>query len=249
MNKDLMDMSDIKMLLNQDENTEFRIMNLGVEVFDNRKYRFKITYSKNLKYLLGPFQEELVDIGESMYKYFRKSISEIIELPDNVKYSIMSVSVESNSLANYIKIDVPFLRLIPEDLNKKERMILKYICERLEAITIQLTERLYSYIDESLNYLIDAPKVDEFELIMYYDGDNLLYNDFVQTTDIDYALEKYNIFKLVNEEKLLERIENKFFEIKKRISKHRYFKVNFNYENNEIKNLSCLPMLSPANYA
>lgn len=242
--ENLINMDDIKVLLNQEDDKEYRIMKVDVLVPSKSKYRVEFSYSKKFEELLNPFQEELLNISEEIYKQFRTVLYKELNIPAEAKYNLMDITIDNNSLGNYIVIDVPILRLLPKKIVKKDRLFLNYVVDRLEQISINLTRSLHSFIDKYFNMFTKRPLIEDYEFIMYYNGDNLLYSDFVQTSDFDYTMEKYNIFKLVNEENLLERLEKKILNSSMYIPKKRYLKITFSYIDKVISNINCFPLIA-----
>lgn len=244
-NEELIDIDDIKMLINQEENKQYKIMRIDVNSPSDRKYRMEITYSKKFKELLLEFQDELLELAESLYIRYKNMIKKKMNLLDSAIFSIVEISIESNVLGNYIVIDVPIIRLIMGSMEKKDEMCLKYVTERFGQIANEMTLSLHRFMDECIRSTGEMTEISEYEFIMYYDGENLLYNDFIQTSKLDYSLEKYNIFRLAGQENLFEKLEDKFLSSHVYKNKSRYYKVRFSYQNREIKGLTCLPLLRP----
>lgn len=114
--ENLINMDDIKVLLNQEDDKEYRIMKVDVLVPSKSKYRVEFSYSKKFEELLNPFQEELLNISEEIYKKFRTVLHKELNIPAEAKYNLMDITIDNNSLGNYIVIDVPILRLLPKKL-------------------------------------------------------------------------------------------------------------------------------------
>lgn len=236
---------DIKMLINQEEDSQYKIMNIDVNVPNKNKYRLEFSYSEKFKDLIEDFKDELLDISEELYCRFKRDIYETIKLPENLIYTIAEISIASNVLGNYIVIDMPILRLLSGNVRKKDAVYLRYISEKMESITTELTNNLHSFIDSYLVDLTNVSSIDTFEFMMYYDGYELLYSDFVQTTNMAYEIEKYNIFKLACQERLLEKIEEESLKKYENLHKGRYYKVSFEYKESKVINLNCVPLLYP----
>lgn len=247
--KEAVNIDDIKMLINQKEASEYKIMSIDINAPSKNKYRIEFSYSQKFKQLLEPFQEELLEISENMYNRYRNLIYKNIKIPENITYTILDVSIGSNILGNYIIIDIPLLRLITCDIEKRDKIYLRYISKKVQCITNELTVNLHSFINDYLSSYTKMPEINEFEFIMYYDGVNVLYNDFIQTNKFDYELEKYNIYKLVCNENLLDKVEDIVFNNCTYLSKKKYYKITFNYENGQVYNLNCLPLISRLAYS
>lgn len=243
-NEKLINAETVKMLINQKEYRIYKIMNININMSDTKKCRVEIDYSRNFERLIKEYQSELLELGENLYKRFKKSIERNKDKLNNLKYTALEVSIESNCLGNYIVIDVPLLRLISEnDIENKNRIFLKYTIERFNQISQEMTYSLHAFIDKYFCEIEKMPEINEYEFIMYHDNGTLLYDDFIQTSEIDYALERYNIFRLASKEDLLEKLEDKILNSSIRMANRRYYKVNFNYQNKEITNVNCCPVL------
>lgn len=234
---------DIKSLIKQGEDKELHIMNIDVNIPNKNKYRIEYSYRDTFEELIEPFQEKLIEISEHLYKNLNKEVLKTMNLSNGIKYTLLNVSICSNSLGNYVKIDVPAISLTFKETKNSNILYLRYVSEQLEPMSIQLTDRLHSFIDKHMRDLLEKTEINHYELTMYYDGNNLLYSGFVQTTEYDYCIEKYNVFKLVKDEQLLQKLNDKLLNSGTYIPKNRFFKATFIYKDNKINSLNCLPLV------
>ena len=242
-NEDLINVEDIKMLINQKENKEYKIMYIDINTSMKNKYRMELMYSKKFKKLTDKYESELLELAERLYARFKSALKSK-NIPSKLICTAVEVYIDSNSLGSYIVIDVPILKLISnDDVQTKDRLFVNYVTSRFSQISKDMTLDLHSFIDDYFVEFKKLPNIEEYEFIMYFDGKSLLYSDFVQTTDYEYTVEKYNIFKLANKEDLLEKLEDKVLKTMRYIPKKRYYKVRFNYKNNNIGSLTCCPLL------
>ena len=192
-NEDLINVEDIKMLINQKENKEYKIMYIDINTSMKNKYRMELMYSKKFKKLTDKYESELLELAERLYARFKSALKSK-NIPSKLICTAVEVYIDSNSLGSYIVIDVPILKLISnDDVQTKDRLFVNYVTSRFSQISKDMTLDLHSFIDDYFVEFKKLPNIEEYEFIMYFDGKSLLYSDFVQTTDYEYTVEKYNI--------------------------------------------------------
>lgn len=235
---------DIYELLSQDEDKEIRIMKIDVEILSGDKFKLKSSFSERLLEIIGPYKQILLDISEDLYRCSNKELWNKLRDTGYTNFTMIDVLIASNQLNNYIKLDVPVLRLHQCNINNKKLMRkLSLIIKKLEKACKDLTERLCSFMEKYVPTLINTPIADNYELILYFDGEELLYNGFVSTSDSPSYVEKFNIFKLMKNEDIMTKIEDKLKENSVKLRKNRAIKVTFDYNNKIMNNLNCCPLL------
>ena len=82
-------------------------------------------------------------------------------------------------------------------------------------------------------------------LVLNYDGKKFLYKGFIPSSKtISLNLQQYDMYNLIKNKNIIKKIEKKLKDDNIFIHKHRNLKVSFDYKNDNISNLTCLPLLS-----
>lgn len=244
MSKDKITKEDIYELLSQEEDKELRIMKIDVEILSGDKFKLKTSFNERFLEVIGPYKQILLEISEDLYRCSNKELWNKLRETGYTRFTMIDVLIASNQLNNYIKLDVPVLRLHKHNKdNKKTIRKLSLIIEKLEDACKELTKNLCSFMEKYVPALMGAPTIDNYELILYFDGEELLYDGFVPTTDSPFYIEKFNIFKLMKDEDIMSEIEAKLKENSVKLRKNRAIKVTFDYNNKAVNNLNCCPLL------
>ena len=105
-----------------------------------------------------------------------------------------------------------------------------------------LTNDLEKLLDKSIKKEVEDLK---YSLVLNYDGKKFLYKGFIPSSKtISLNLQQYDMYNLIKNKNIIKKIEKKLKDDNIFIHKHRNLKVSFDYKNDNISNLTCLPLLS-----
>ena len=95
-------------------------------------------------------------------------------------------------------------------------------------------------LTNDLEKLLDKSIKKEVE-----DVNKFLYKWFIPSSKtISLNLQQYDMYNLIKNKNIIKKIEKKLKDDNIFIHKHRNLKVSFDYKNDNISNLTCLPLLS-----
>ena len=238
-NKDKITKKDICDLLCQKEDKVIRIMKIDVEILNGYEFELSSSFSEKFIELIGPYKEILLDISEELYRCSNKELWNDLKNYGYANLTMIDVLIEANQLNNYIKLDVPCLRLHQSNAtNRRKIEKLSVIVKKLEKACIELTKRLHLFIEKYMYELVEINNIDNYELISYFDGEELLYDSFVSVNNLPHYIEKFNVFKLIKDDDIVTKIEGKLKKDSVKLHKNRAIKVAFNYKDKIIKNLN-----------
>ena len=105
-----------------------------------------------------------------------------------------------------------------------------------------LTNDLEKLLDKSIKKEVEDLK---YSLVLNYDGKKFLYKGFIPSSKtISLNLQQYDMYNLIKNKNIIKKIEKKLKDDNIFIHKHRNLKVSFDYKNDNISKLTCLPLLS-----
>ena len=108
-----------------------------------------------------------------------------------------------------------------------------------------LTNDLEKLLDKSIKKEVEDLKINNYSLVLNYDGKKFLYKGFIPSSKtISLNLQQYDMYNLIKNKNIIKKIEKKLKDDNIFIHKHRNLKVSFDYKNDNISNLTCLPLLS-----
>ena len=170
-NKDKITKKDICDLLCQKEDKVIRIMKIDVEILNGYEFELSSSFSEKFIELIGPYKEILLDISEELYRCSNKELWNDLKNYGYANLTMIDVLIEANQLNNYIKLDVPCLRLHQSNTtNRRKIEKLSLIVKKLEKACIELTKRLHLFIEKYMYELVEINNIDNYELILYFDS-------------------------------------------------------------------------------
>ena len=108
-----------------------------------------------------------------------------------------------------------------------------------------LTNDFEKLLDKSIKKEVEDLKINNYSLVLNYDGKKFLYKGFIPSSKtISLNLQQYDMYNLIKNKNIIKKIEKKLKDDNIFIHKHRNLKVSFDYKNDNISNLTCLPLLS-----
>lgn len=228
-----------------DKKEDNSIMKIKAVMLNEEEFKIRIYYDEVFYEVLKSEKESLTEIAESLFKCVNNS--EINKIQNNLKKEIelIDIVLTSNSLNDFIKINVSSLKIPKNDRqNKKVIMKILKLLYKLDIICNKINDNLSEIIKNYTNNLIQEEKIYSYELNLYSTGETILYSGFTQTTNLPKWIEKFNISTLIKEDDLLTLINKELKEKGIIVKKGRDFKVIFDYKDKKIDNLKFLYLIN-----
>lgn len=198
---------------------------------------------KNYRTLLKPYKKSLIEISKDLFKISNRNFWSKVTISGSVIHTLVDVYITNNDFSRLITIEIPCANMYSEsDLNKNDYNKLLFINRELQQIVTNLTNDLEKLLDKSIKKEVEDLK---YSLVLNYDGKKFLYKGFIPSSKtISLNLQQYDMYNLIKNKNIIKKIEKKLKDDNIFIHKHRNLKVSFDYKNDNISNLTCLPLLS-----
>ena len=182
----------------------------------------------------------------TLFKISNRNFWSKVTISGSVIHTLVDVYITNNDFSRLITIEIPCANMYSEsDLNKNDYNKLLFINRELQQIVTNLTNDLEKLLDKSIKKEVEYLKINNYSLVLNYDGKKFLYKGFIPSSKtISLNLQQYDMYNLIKNKNIIKKIEKKLKDDNIFIHKHRNLKVSFDYKNDNISNLTCLPLLS-----
>ena len=179
----------------------------------------------------------------TLFKISNRNFWSKVTISGSVIHTLVDVYITNNDFSRLITIEIPCANMYSEsDLSKNDYNKLLFINRELQQIVTNLTNDLEKLLDKSIKKEVEDLK---YSLVLNYDGKKFLYKGFIPSSKtISLNLQQYDMYNLIKNKNMIKKIEKKLKDDNIFIHKHRNLKVSFDYKNDNISNLTCLPLLS-----
>lgn len=244
LNEDKLNKKDINKILSLENN--ITLFKIETEIVNGKKYRIIESENKNYRTLLKPYKKSLIEISKDLLKISNKNFWNKVTISGSVIHTLVDVYIANNDFSRLITIEIPCANMYSEsDLSKNDYNKLLFINKELQKIVTNLTNDLEKLLDKSIKKEVADLKIDNYSLVLNYDGKKFLYKGFIPSSKtISLNLQQYDMYNLIKNKNIIRKLEKKLKDDNVFIHKNRNLKVSFDYKNDNISNLTCLPLLS-----
>lgn len=244
LNEDKLNKKDINKILSLENN--ITLFKIETEIVNGKKYRIIESENKNYRTLLKPYKKSLIEISKDLFKISNKNFWNKVTISGSVIHTLVDVYIANNDFSRLITIEIPCANMYSEsDLSKNDYNKLLFINRELQKIVTNLTNDLEKLLDKSIKKEVADLKIDNYSLVLNYDGKKFLYKGFIPSSKtISLNLQQYDMYNLIKNKNIIKKLEKKLKDDNIFIHKNRNLKVSFDYKNDNISNLTCLPLLS-----
>lgn len=244
LNEDKLNKKDINKILSLENN--ITLFKIETEIVNGKKYRIIESENKNYRTLLKPYKKSLIEISKDLLKISNKNFWNKVTISGSVIHTLVDVYIANNDFSRLITIEIPCANMYSEsDLSKNDYNKLLFINKELQKIVTNLTNDLEKLLDKSIKKEVADLKIDNYSLVLNYDGKKFLYKGFIPSSKtISLNLQQYDMYNLIKNKNIIRKLEKKLKDDNIFIHKNRNLKVSFDYKNDNISNLTCLPLLS-----
>lgn len=244
LNEDKLNKKDINKILSLENN--ITLFKIETEIVNGKKYRIIESENKNYRTLLKPYKKSLIEISKDLFKISNKNFWNKVTISGSVIHTLVDVYIANNDFSRLITIEIPCANMYSEsDLSKNDYNKLLFINRELQKIVTNLTNDLEKLLDKSIKKEVADLKIDNYSLVLNYDGKKFLYKGFIPSSKtISLNLQQYDMYNLIKNKNIIKKLEKKLKDDNVFIHKNRNLKVSFDYKNDNISNLTCLPLLS-----
>lgn len=244
LNEDKLNKKDINKILSLENN--ITLFKIETEIVNGKKYRIIESENKNYRTLLKPYKKSLIEISKDLLKISNKNFWNKVTISGSVIHTLVDVYIANNDFSRLITIEIPCANMYSEsDLSKNDYNKLLFINKELQKIVTNLTNDLEKLLDKSIKKEVADLKIDNYSLVLNYDGKKFLYKGFIPSSKtISLNLQQYDMYNLIKNKNIIKKLEKKLKDDNIFIHKNRNLKVSFDYKNDNISNLTCLPLLS-----
>lgn len=244
LNEDKLNKKDINKILSLENN--ITLFKIETEIVNGKKYRIIESENKNYRTLLKPYKKSLIEISKDLFKISNKNFWNKVTISGSVIHTLVDVYIANNDFSRLITIEIPCANMYSEsDLSKNDYNKLLFINKELQKIVTNLTNDLEKLLDKSIKKEVADLKIDNYSLVLNYDGKKFLYKGFIPSSKtISLNLQQYDMYNLIKNKNIIRKLEKKLKDDNIFIHKNRNLKVSFDYKNDNISNLTCLPLLS-----
>lgn len=244
LNEDKLNKKDINKILSLENN--ITLFKIETEIVNGKKYRIIESENKNYRTLLKPYKKSLIEISKDLLKISNKNFWNKVTISGSVIHTLVDVYIANNDFSRLITIEIPCANMYSEsDLSKNDYNKLLFINRELQKIVTNLTNDLEKLLDKSIKKEVADLKIDNYSLVLNYDGKKFLYKGFIPSSKtISLNLQQYDMYNLIKNKNIIRKLEKKLKDDNVFIHKNRNLKVSFDYKNDNISNLTCLPLLS-----
>lgn len=244
LNEDKLNKKDINKILSLENN--ITLFKIETEIVNGKKYRIIESENKNYRTLLKPYKKSLIEISKDLFKISNKNFWNKVTISGSVIHTLVDVYIANNDFSRLITIEIPCANMYSEsDLSKNDYNKLLFINKELQKIVTNLTNDLEKLLDKSIKKEVADLKIDNYSLVLNYDGKKFLYKGFIPSSKtISLNLQQYDMYNLIKNKNIIRKLEKKLKDDNVFIHKNRNLKVSFDYKNDNISNLTCLPLLS-----
>lgn len=244
LNEDKLNKKDINKILSLENN--ITLFKIETEIVNGKKYRIIESENKNYRTLLKPYKKSLIEISKDLLKISNKNFWNKVTISGSVIHTLVDVYIANNDFSRLITIEIPCANMYSEsDLSKNDYNKLLFINRELQKIVTNLTNDLEKLLDKSIKKEVADLKIDNYSLVLNYDGKKFLYKGFIPSSKtISLNLQQYDMYNLIKNKNIIRKLEKKLKDDNIFIHKNRNLKVSFDYKNDNISNLTCLPLLS-----
>lgn len=244
LNEDKLNKKDINKILSLENN--ITLFKIETEIVNGKKYRIIESENKNYRTLLKPYKKSLIEISKDLLKISNKNFWNKVTISGSVIHTLVDVYIANNDFSRLITIEIPCANMYSEsDLSKNDYNKLLFINRELQKIVTNLTNDLEKLLDKSIKKEVADLKIDNYSLVLNYDGKKFLYKGFIPSSKtISLNLQQYDMYNLIKNKNIIKKLEKKLKDDNIFIHKNRNLKVSFDYKNDNISNLTCLPLLS-----